>query len=70
MSYKPDSLYELAEVLGKDQANVLRDVRSLEMLGLIKLVSVKDGDRGRFKPEALYDKIVMEFQPRKLAKAM
>ncbi len=66
---KPDSLYELAEILGKDHANVLRDVKSLESLGLIKLVSLKDGGRERFKPESLYDKIVTEFQP-KLTKAI
>ena len=70
VEHKPDSLYELAEILGKDNANVLRDVKSLETLGLIKLVSVKDGERERFKPESLYDKIVLEFQPKKLAKAM
>lgn len=67
---KPDSLYELAKVLDKDQGNVLRDVKSLEALGLIRLVPVKDGERERLKPESSYDKIVIEFAPKKLAKAI
>lgn len=70
VEHKPESLYELAEALEKDHANVLRDVKSLESLGLIRLVPAKDGERGRFKPETLFDKIVMEFAPRKLARAI
>lgn len=68
VEHKPGSMYELAEVLEKDHANVLRDVKSLEALGLIKLKSLKDGARGRFKPEPVYDKIILEFEPKKLAK--
>ncbi len=67
---KPESLYELAKILDKDQGNVLRDVKSLESLGLVKLVSAKDGKRERLKPESSYDKIVIEFAPKKLAKAI
>jgi predicted transcriptional regulator len=67
---KPESLYELAEILEKDHANVLRDVKSLETLGLITLASVKDGARARLKPESSYDKIVIEFAPKKLSRAM
>jgi predicted transcriptional regulator len=63
---RPLSVYELAKVLEKDTANVLRDVKSLEGLGLIKLKSVKDGDRERLVPTPLYDKIVLEFEPQKV----
>ena len=64
---RPNSVYELAKVLDKDQGNVLRDVKSLESLGLVKLKPVKDGDRERLMPVPLYDKIVLEFEPKKLA---
>ncbi|TVQ77822.1 MAG: hypothetical protein EA369_08530 [Bradymonadales bacterium] len=66
VEHKPSSLYELADVLSKDQANVLRDAKALESLGLIKLKSVKDGKRERFQPKALYDKIIFEFEPKQI----
>jgi len=64
---RPNSVYELAKALDKDQGNVLRAVKALESLGLVKLKAVKDGDRGRLVPVPLYDKIVLEFEPKKLA---
>lgn len=64
---KPGSLYELSKILEKDPGNVLRDAKALESLGLIRLVSVMDGDREKLKPEAVYDKIVFEFEPKKMA---
>jgi predicted transcriptional regulator len=70
VEHKPDSLYKLAKILEKDQGNVLRDVKALESLGLVKLKPVKDGERERLKPESSYDKIVIEFAPKKLAKAI
>ncbi|MCC7440196.1 MAG: hypothetical protein IT285_01100 [Bdellovibrionales bacterium] len=63
---RPKSIYELAKALDKDQGNVLRDVKSLEALGLVKLKSVKDGTRERSVPVPLYDKIVLEFEPKKM----
>ena len=68
VEYKPGSLYELAQHLKKDQANVLKDARALEALGLIRLKSVKEGAREKLTPEALYDKIVFEFEPKRSAK--
>ena len=65
----PDSLYALALSLKKDQANVLKDAKSLEALGLIKLEPMKDGNREKYRPKALYDKIVFEFEPKKKAAA-
>lgn len=66
---RPNSIYELGKALDKDQGNVLRDVKSLEALGLVKLKLVKDGDRERMMPVPLYDKIVLEFEPKKIAGA-
>ena len=44
---QPTSMYQLALLLKRDQANVLRDVKALEAMKLVKLVSKKDGDRER-----------------------
>ena len=68
VTHRPSSLYELAQLLEKDQAQVLKEARSLEAMGLIKLVLVKDGGRERLKPEPLYDKIIVEFEPKRAAK--
>jgi predicted transcriptional regulator len=69
LNSKPDSVAALAKVLDKDQANVLRDARALEALGLIKLVEEKDGDRTRLRPATLYNKIIFDFgtQTRRVA---
>ena len=67
VEHKSESLYELAKVLDKDASNVLRDAKALELLGLIKLIPTKDGDRERLKPVANYDKIRFEFEPKKIA---
>jgi predicted transcriptional regulator len=61
LTFKPESLAALAKALDKDQANVQRDARALEALGLIKLAVEKDGDRTRLRPTALYNKIIFDF---------
>lgn len=60
VEHKPESVYELAQVLEKDQANVLKDVKALEGIGLIKLVPVREGNREKLKPEPLYDLVSVE----------
>ena len=59
--HQPTSMYQLAQVLKRDQANVLRDVKALEAMKLIRLVSEMDGDRERLRPVANYDRIVFDF---------
>ncbi|MBI4402644.1 MAG: hypothetical protein HY537_00695 [Deltaproteobacteria bacterium] len=68
VEHRPESLYELAKSLSKDQGNVLKEVKALEALGLISLTPSKEGERERLKPKALYDKIIFEFEPKKAAK--
>ena len=63
VEHKPASLQELARAMDKDPGNVLRDAKALEGLGLVRLVQSR-GNRTRMKPEALFDKIVFEFQPK------
>lgn len=57
----PSSIYQLSQILKRDHANVLRDVKVLEGLGLIQLVADKEGERERLRPVALYDRIVFDF---------
>lgn len=58
---KPASINELARVMDKDVSNVLRDAKALEGLGLVRLVK---GHRESLKPQALFDKIIFEFEPK------
>ena len=70
VEHQPQSLYELAQLLHKDQGNVLRDVKVLENLKLVQLKPVKEGSRERLQPKALYDKIIFEFEPKIATRAV
>ena len=65
IEHRPTSLFELAQHLEKDQADVLKEARALESLGLIRLKTVKEGAREMLTPEAFYDKIIFEFEPKR-----
>lgn len=58
---KPESIYHLAQILDRDPANVIRDVKTLEGLDLVRLLSERDGKRERLRPVALYDRLVFDF---------
>ena len=58
---KPDSVYQVAQLLKRDAANVLRDVKILEGIGLVSLITEKDGGRERSRPVADYDRILFDF---------
>ncbi len=58
---KPESIYNLAQILERDHANVIRDVKILEGLGLVRLDAKKDGERERLRPVALYDRLIFDF---------
>ena len=57
---KPNSVYELADMLQKSQPYVLKEVRVLESLGLIKLVKETVNGRERLRPQALYSNIIID----------
>jgi predicted transcriptional regulator len=57
---KPHSLYELAQMINKDQSYVLRESKALESMGLVRLTTVREGGREKSRPEALYDKIIID----------
>ncbi len=69
VEHRPESMYALAQILKKDQSQVLRDAKMLEEIGVIKLVPVMDGNREKLKPEPLYDKIVFEVTPKQIAQS-
>lgn len=59
--HQPASLNQLAQILKRDQANVLRDVRTLEAMKLVALLTERDGERERLRPTVNYDRIVFDF---------
>jgi predicted transcriptional regulator len=56
---KPESIYELAQLLKRDTKNVSDDVHYLSELGLIEIKKTKDG-RQKTKPVVEYEKILVE----------
>jgi hypothetical protein len=60
VNQQPSSINDLAGKLGKSQPYILKEVRTLESLGLIKLVKELDRQRERLKPVALFSKIVID----------
>jgi ATP-dependent DNA helicase RecQ len=58
---KPESLYELSKLFDSDISYISREVKVLEGLGLVKLVTEIANGRERLKPVALYDRIILDF---------
>ena len=56
---KPGSIYELAKLLGRDRAAVIRDLEVLQKIGLVEISEEKD-EKGRKKPIVPYDEIVVK----------
>ncbi|WP_333652296.1 HVO_A0114 family putative DNA-binding protein [Dissulfurispira sp.] len=56
----PDSIYELAKLLGRNLKNVSDDVHYLAELGLIELGKGKSNGREKIIPFVGYDKILLE----------
>lgn len=54
---KPDSIYSLTKILGRDFKSVREDVKLLERFGFLDLISEKKGKRERLKPEIVVDKV-------------
>ncbi len=55
----PQSIYELAKLLNRDNKNTFNDVRILAEMGLIELKKTKNG-RERTTPEVTYDRILLD----------
>ena len=65
----PESLTELAKLCRKDLGNIQRDVTVLESIGLIRLEKAPGKRRERIKPVALYERVLLEYAPKKLKAA-
>jgi predicted transcriptional regulator len=53
----PGSLDELARITGKAKSNLSRTLRTMEGYGLIRL---ERGERGRIRPQVLYDRVALD----------
>ena len=47
---QPNSLYELAKILGRDFKSVRQDIRVLEEFGFVEMIPVHKGKRQKLKP--------------------
>lgn len=58
--HHPQSIYELAQILEKDQGYIQKEVKFLEGLGILEIQAVKDNGRTRSVPKVLYDKFIID----------
>ncbi len=58
--HSPESIYELAKILGKDQGYIQKEVKFLEGLGILKIESTKDNGRTKSVPTVIYDKFIID----------
>lgn len=65
MEHKPKTIKELAKLLKKDVGNVFRDVKGLELIGLITLIPDKSIGPRAIRPVAKFDKILFDLNTRK-----
>jgi predicted transcriptional regulator len=54
---QPNSIYELAKILGRDLKTVRQDVLLLEKTGIIELIPVHRGNRQKIKPLLVADSL-------------
>jgi predicted transcriptional regulator len=70
VDHKPKTLNQLAELLGKNLGNVSRDVKGLELIGLIDLRREDTKDSRKLRPVAKYDQIVFDFSSKAHSKKL
>jgi len=58
--HKPDTIHELARLLGRDVKNVSDDLKYLAKLGLVSLDKGVEGSGRRVAPRVKYEKIRLE----------
>jgi predicted transcriptional regulator len=56
---KPDSIYQLAKLLGRDFKAVRHDIKILEKFGFIELISSHKQGKERLKPVVDADKVII-----------
>ena len=54
---QPNSIYELAKILGRDFKSVRDDIRTLEQFGFIEMMPIHKGKREKLKPLLVLDEL-------------
>ena len=52
---QPNSIYELAKILGRNFKSVRQDVKTLERFGLVEMIPLHKGKREKLKPLLVLD---------------
>lgn len=60
--HKPDTIHELARLLGRDIKNVSDDLKYFEELGLLSLDKGAEGCGRKVAPSVKYEKIRLEIE--------
>jgi len=59
---QPNSLYELAKLLGRDFKSVRQDIRLLEELGFVEMIPIHKGNRHKLKPLLVLDELKINIE--------
>jgi len=59
---QPNSLYELAKLLGRDFKSVRQDVKLLEELGFVEMIPIHKGKREKLKPLLVLDELKLNIE--------
>jgi len=59
---QPNSIYELAKILGRDFKSVRQDIRVLENFGLIEMIPIHKGNREMLKPLLVLDELKINLE--------
>ncbi len=59
---KPNSMYELSKILGRDFKSVSEDIKLLERFGFISMIAEKTGKRERLRPELAVDSMYLQIK--------
>lgn len=62
-SKQPNSLYELAKLLGRDFKSVRQDIAVLEKFGFIEMIPIHKGKREKLKPVMALDILEIKIEP-------
>ncbi len=59
---QPNSIYELAKILGRDFKSVRQDISLLEEFGFIEMIPIHKGKREKLKPILVIDELKINIQ--------
>lgn len=59
---QPNSIYELAKILGRDFKSVRQDITMLEKFGLVEMIPIYKGKREKLKPLLVLDVLEIKLE--------